>query len=433
MPETSDVSVSRAGARRAMKAVRWRARRARAALAMRLAPDAFVPQMAAARIPVDAEVAVYYGDGPERIYQLDQWLPVLERLAGRHKVVLILRDLRTLRDVQGRTTLPVVCMSAFLDLMNLYDAGEFKVGIYVNNGQRNFQSLNNPRMLHVHVNHGESDKLSSFSNQVKAYDRVFVAGPVAVERYREALIGFDDSKIVPVGRPQLDLEFAPLLPDSTRRTVLYAPTWEGESESNNWTSLDCYGVAIVQALLALPDVRVVYKPHPRVAGSANPGVSRAHRRITSLVRQAAASDPQAGHVARTDGNILAMFQQCDALVGDVSSVTLDFLYLRPDAPIFLTDRRNDRELLRNDSPLTEGVDVVDASTVATFGADLAEALAGDKRREDRARTRARYFGDLGPGDSSRRFEQAVSDLIAERDRLLTGHRRVTTGDVDAHG
>ena len=32
----------------------------------------------------------------------------------------------------------------------------------------------------------------------------------------------------------------------------------------------------------------------------------------------------------------------------------------------------------------------------------------------------------------RRFEEAVAALIQERDRLLTGHKRVTTGDVDAH-
>ncbi|MDT7570230.1 MAG: hypothetical protein QOE05_404, partial [Actinomycetota bacterium] len=300
MPQTPDASVSRAAARRMVRAVRWRARRAQAALAVKLAPDSFVPQMAAARIPVDAEVAVYFADGPDRVYQLDQWLPVFERLASTHRVVLILRDIRTLKDVQDRTVLPVVCMTTFLDLMNLYDAGEFKVGIYVNNGQRNFQSLNNPRMLHVHVNHGESDKLSSFSNQVKAYDRVFVAGPVAVERYREALIDFDDSKVVPVGRPQLDLEFSPELPPSPRRTVMYGPTWEGESESNNWTSLDRFGVAIVTALLALPDVRVVYKPHPRVAASAHPGVARAHRKIMSLVKAANGRDPSAGPVAPLD-------------------------------------------------------------------------------------------------------------------------------------
>jgi hypothetical protein len=316
--------------------------------------------------------------------------------------------------------------------MNLYDAGEFKVGIYVNNGQRNFQSLNNPRMLHVHVNHGESDKLSSFSNQVKAYDRVFVAGPAAVERYREALIAFDDSTVVPVGRPQLDLDMTPELPPSTRRTVMYAPTWEGESESNNWTSLDCFGVRIVTDLLSLPDVRVVYKPHPRVPGSAHAGIRSAHRKIASLIEKAAEADPAAGHLVRMEGNILAMFGRCDALVGDVSSVTLDFLYLRAEAPIFLTDRRDDRELLASDTPLTGGADIVDSTTIDGFAAAMSDALANDKRREDRIRTRAHYFGDLGPGDSSRMFEKAVSELIAERDRLLAGHRRVTTGDVDEH-
>jgi hypothetical protein len=127
-----------------------------------------------------------------------------------------------------------------------------------------------------------------------------------------------------------------------------------------------------------------------------------------------------------------MFGQCDALVGDVSSVTLDFLYLKADAPIFLTDRRDDRELLASDTPLTAGADVVDSTTIDGFAAAVADALVNDKRREDRARTRAHYFGDLGPGDSSRMFEKAVSELIAERDRLLAGHRRVTTGDVDEH-
>lgn len=432
MAETPDLSVTRAGARRLAGALRWRLQRARAGLALRLAPDAFAPQMAAARIPIDAEVVAYFGDDADRLYQLDQWLPVLERLSAAHRVVVVLRELGALRGLQDRTTLPTVCVSRFLDLMNLYDAGDFKVGIYVNNGQRNFQSLTNPRMLHVHVNHGESDKLSSFSNQVKAYDRVFVAGPAAVERYREALIAFDDRKLVPVGRPQLDLDLTPELPASRRSTVLYAPTWEGESESNNWTSLDCYGVRIVEAMLALPEVRVVYKPHPRVAGSGHPGVSRAHRKIMSLVAAANQRDPEAGHLARTDANILAMFGRCDALVGDVSSVTLDFLYLRPDAPIFLTDRRNDRELLRSDSPLTQGADVVDATTLAGFGSALTDALVNDKRREDRARTRAHYFGDLGPGESSARFAHAVAELVQERDRLLVGHRRVSTGDVDSH-
>ena len=432
MHPSPDVNLSRAVRRRGARAVRWRLKKARAALALKLAPDSLPPQIAAARIPVDAEVVAYFADGPDRLYQLEQWLPVLEALTSTHKVVLILRDIRTLFLVQDRTTLPIVCVTAFLDLMNLYDMSEFKVGIYVNNGQRNFQSLNNPRMLHVHVNHGESDKLSSFSNQVKAYDRVFVAGRVAVDRYREALIAFDESKVVMVGRPQLDLTFEAELSPSSRRTVMYAPTWEGESESNNWTSLDRFGVSIVEQALALPDVRLVYKPHPRVDGTRHLEVARAHKRIVARVEAANRRDPEAGHRTVMDGNILAMFGRVDALVGDVSSVTLDYLYLRPECPMFLTDRRDDRALLENDSPLTIGADVLDSSTIAGFGATLASRLTEDTRREDRGKAREHYFGDLQPGDSSKRFAAAVDELVVERDALLVGHRRVTTGDVDEH-
>ena len=433
MHPSPDATLRQAGRRRLGRALRWRLRRARSAAILWLTPDALVPQIAAARVLVDAEVVLYYADSPGRLYQLDQWIPVLEQLSTERSVLLVLRSLKTMREVQERTSLPVVCITKFIDLMNLYDLSDFKVGIYVNHGRNNFQSLNNPRMLHVHVNHGESDKLSSFSNQVKAYDRVFVAGPVAVDRYREALIAFDHNKLVMVGLPQLDLTFAHGLPESSRRTVMYAPTWEGESESNNWTSLDRFGVGIVESMLALPDVRVIYKPHPRVAASRHPGVSLAHGRILELLSAAGRRDPEAGHLARMEGDILAMFSRVDALVGDISSVTLDFLYMRPECPLFLTDRRDDRTLLEKDSPLAAGADIIDSSSMPGFGSTLASRLTDDTRLEDRIATRERYFGDLQPGDSTKRFQQAVAALVAERDELLVGHRRVTTGDVDEHG
>jgi CDP-Glycerol:Poly(glycerophosphate) glycerophosphotransferase len=414
---------------RLYQALKWRYVRIRAAVIVRLVGDRLGPQIAAARVPIDAEVIVHFPEDPERLYQLEQWLPVFDRLAEHHRVLLVVRDIRTMDALNSRTTLPTVCVATFLDLMSLYELGEFKVAIYVNNGFRNFQSLNNPRMLHVHVNHGESDKLSSFSNQVKGYDRVFVAGPVAAERYREALMEFDDNKLVMVGRPQIDMEFAQTLPASSRRTVMYGPTWEGESESNNWTSLDRFGASIVEQALAVPDLRLVYRPHPRVPTSRHPGVAKAHRSIVRQIEAANARDPQAGHIVSLKGDILTMFGGCEALVGDVSSVSLDFLYLRPDCPIFLTDRRDDRDLLTTDSPLSEGADIIDSSTIASFGRLLADRLGDDARREDRARARKHYFGDLRSGESTTRFLEAVNDLIVTRDRLLEGHRRVT-GDVD---
>jgi len=408
--------------------LRARARELRTELQVRLAPEAYRTQLTAAKSGTDTEVAVYFADGPNCLYQLDQWLPVVERLAESHPVVLVLRDWGVMRQVQERTTLPVVCVRNGGDLAALYDACNLKVCLYVNNSFRNFQSLSHSRMLHVHVNHGESDKLSSFSNQVKAYDRVLVAGPVALQRYRSALIGFDHSKVLAVGRPQLDLEFGPDLPDSPRRTVLYAPTWEGDFAANNWTSLDVLGPQIVAGLLDVPDVRVVYKPHPRVADSPKPGMADAHKRVMSLIRSANTRDPGADHVARVQGNVLAMFDQCDAFVGDVSSVPLDFLYLRPDAPILLTDRRGDRPLLLAATPLAQAVPIVDSATVTDISQVVVAELADDVHHAGRNRARARYFGELGPGQSTAAFITTIAELIDERDALVTGRQPTAVGE-----
>ena len=231
--------------------------------------------------------------------------------------------------------------------------------------------------MHVHVNHGESDKRSSFSNQVRAYNRVYVAGENAANRYREVLLGFDDDRIVAIGRPQLDVVHPPVLAASSRRTLLYAPTWEGETEDNNWTSLDVYGREIVRALLDVPGARVVYKPHPRVETTTSQAVASAHRDIVRMIGRAAAADPTAGH-QHVDGEILALLAQCDALVVDVSTVALDFLYLRPELPLFLTDRRSDRERFVDDAPLAYGVDVLDRDSVGSLRLPAARPARGGR-------------------------------------------------------
>src|SRR5699024_740643 len=182
-------------------------------------------------------------------------------------------------------------------------------------------------------------------NQVKAYDRVLVAGEAALQRHQAALLNFDQNKLVPVGRPQLDHVPEPSLPASERRTVVYAPTWEGENEANNYTSVDVYGAEIVSPVLAQPNVRLVYKPHPRIAHSTDEGVQAGHARIVELIEAAQAADEQAGHLVRMEGDMLALLTRCDELITDVSSVALDFLDLSPDTPMIIKDRRNQRALL----------------------------------------------------------------------------------------
>ena len=284
-------------------------------------------------------------------------------------------------------------------------------------------------MLHVHVGHGESDKQSMASNNSKAYHRVFVAGTAAVQRHVAGLLEFDTDALVRIGRPQLDLHPEPLLAPSARRTVLYAPTWEGDAEYNDYTSVDTIGRDVVAAILAVPDVRLVYKPHPKIVTSTTPTVREAHHAILRLVARGGPSRPGAGHRSITGGDILAVIPDCDAMVTDVSSVGLDWLYLRTDKPLFLTDRHHDADRLRQDVPVSRCADVIDRVDVAELTALIAARLEHDEHHLARVAMRHHYFDDLQVGDSTVRFLDAVSELVALRDRLL-GAGSVEDGAAD---
>jgi hypothetical protein len=361
-----------------------------------------------------AEVLFYFPDTVDRLYQLGQWLPVLEAVAATRPTAGVVRAFDVHAALRPATSLPLALLGRYEDLMAFYERGRAKVIVYVNHAQLNFQSLTLRTALHVHVNHGESDKRSNFSNQAKAYDRVFVAGELAARRYLDNVLEFEERRLVPVGRPTLDVLPPPVVP-AAGPTVLYAPTWEGESRDNDWSSLRTLGVPIIEQLLGA-DVRVLYKPHPRVAVSPDPRVAGAHR---SILRMLASAPPERGHAALLDGDVLATFGVVDALVTDISAVGPDYLFVRPERPIVLTDVRSDPEALLRATPLSAGADVVDRGTVAGLGRLVTSRLATDARRSDRLAVRRAYFGDLAPdGESTSRFLTEIEGLCRRRDELL---------------
>ncbi|GGC46902.1 CDP-glycerol glycerophosphotransferase family protein [Brevibacterium sediminis] len=365
---------------------------------------------------VKAEVVVYFGDRSSKFYQLEQWIPVLEELHKTHRVVLVMRKGSALLRTLETTNLPVVFKRKFDPLHTFYHANDFTLALYVNNGMTNFQSLAFAPMVHVHVNHGESDKLSMVSNQAKSYDKVFVAGDAAIERHRRALIDFDESALVKVGRPQLDIERTVELEPSNARTIMYAPTWEGENESNNYTSVDLFGPQIVEAALQFPNARVIYKPHPRVETSNDPAMTEANARILELLEAAndSISDESMQHQVLMQGDILAMFDAVDLLVTDISSVGLDFLYLHPEKPLVLTDRRNDTISLNAEAPISRATPIIDRTTADGLDLMFQAILSEDSAAEARLDLRRHYFGEGGKGTSTVLFTEAVSKLIAAR-------------------
>lgn len=372
---------------------------------------------------VKADVVVYFGDRSSKFYQLEQWIPVLEELHKEHRVVIVVRKGSALTSVLETTHLPVVFKRRFDPLQTFYHANDFKLALYVNNGMTNFQSLSFAPMVHVHVNHGESDKLSMVSNQAKAYDKVFIAGEAAVERHRRALIDFDESQLVRVGRPQLDIKRPLELEPSSARTIMYAPTWEGENDANNYTSVDRFGPQIVEAALRIPGARLIYKPHPRVETSKDPYMVEANARILNLIEAAnvsIANDTQQ-HQVLMQGDILGMFDTVDLLITDISSVGLDFLYLHPDKPLVLTDRRGDTESLNAEAPISRAAPLINDESIGSVESLLKEMLVRDSSAEIRHELRRHYFGDGEPGSSTVLFTEAVSRLIADRTAALQSY------------
>lgn len=365
-------------------------------------------------------IAAFFADTPSKIYQIAQWLPVFEKAPAHLRPIIVTRHAATTEELQKITTLTVIHARTYDLLMQLLELSHFKALIYVNNSYQNFQTLAYQRAVHIHVNHGESDKISMVSNQSKAYDKVFVAGAAAKDRYLSAVAWVDEKKLIPIGRPQLDLETTPLLEKSSLKTITYAPTWEGEDEANNYTSMDCYGIAIIDAALKQKNCRVIYKPHPRILDSKDPLINNAHKYITQQLSRGE-------HEIHLTGDVLSVLKDTDLLISDISSVTLDYLYLRPSGAIFLTDRRSDRELLIADSPVAKAAYIIESSTVGALAQSIEKVLERDELFENRQEVCRYYFGGIAAGESTAAFYRELERSIAEHDLAVAQLSRSRRG------
>ena len=120
--------------------------------------------------------AVYFSDEPVNLYQIRQWYAPLQELAKTQPVVVISRMPETTSLLLDECPLPVLHGPRVTDIETFMAAHEIGLVLYVNQNVRNFQMLRFAEPAHVFVSHGESDKSYMASNQLKAYDRVFIAG-----------------------------------------------------------------------------------------------------------------------------------------------------------------------------------------------------------------------------------------------------------------
>jgi len=389
-----------------------RSRKSRSTLARRLPT---VPQPEAGSV----QVVVYFADTRVNMYQIRQWYAPLAELAKTRQVAIIARSPGTMLTLLDESPVPVVYLRKVVDLERFIHSQDIKIVFYVNQNTKNFQMFRYGRMWHVFINHGESDKMYMTTNQFKAYDYSFVAGDAARERLARKLWDFDvDRKAIPIGRPQAD-HFAGSLPypADDRTVVLYAPTWEGDRASAAYGSIATHGVALVTALLASADHRVVYRPHPR-SGVVDEAYGAANRAIISAIAAANAADPTAHHVF-DDGNELGwQLAGADVAITDVSAMVYD--RLATGKPLIVTRPVSER------AEVDEGGYLGSSEWLAAADSSDIIAIAERVQHSEEAKKNLNYwverhFGDTTQGAATARFHGAVEHLVAEWERHALLH------------
>lgn len=272
------------------------------------------------------KAAVYYPDSRGNLYQIRQWFEPMRELAQDYPVVIITRNLVATKLLLEETDIPVHYARTIGEVEAFVSSQRIAAVFYVNHAMRNFQMLRYGEAAHVSISHGESDKPSTSTNQFKAYDHVFVAGQAAEDRIARKLIGYEVSKhVTHTGRPQVNVQYeSPGLPRDGRSSVLYAPTWEGDRPSMNFTSILSHGPAVVKALLEDNRYRVIYRPHPRI-GTFDAKYRAGHEAVVAMIEEAQQREPEVGHLVDVESRFGWHLAECDVCISDISAVAYDWL------------------------------------------------------------------------------------------------------------
>jgi len=374
-------------------------RQAASLLRNRLAGPAFAGRARERGAVPDSAVAVFFATGPENFYQFEQWRLPLEHLALQRPVFVIVDRPDTGDLVLQGSSLPLAFSRGSRALEELVTDRDVRVVLYLNQIEANFRMLRFPSPVHIQIGHGESDKGGSISNQHKAYDLTFVGGDAGRDRLDRALRGFDATeRTLAVGRPQLDYSYpgAPPWPRESGLRVWYAPTWEGDRPSIAYGSLASHGVAIIEALLADPSIRIIYRPHART-GYASPEHRDADRTVRGLLAKA-------GNRHLVDRESYGwQWDFADACITDISAVAYD--WLATGKPLVITEPSP--SAYRPASPLLDALPLLGAAEAGDVVSRI-RALQGDPAATEQLRGLAyHYFGDVSAQQSSKRFEDAI--------------------------
>ena len=353
---------------------------------------------------------VYTGRRNDASYQLRMWLPTLEKLGVPY--IVVVRHPAAVSMAAKLTQAPIICCPTVADL-DCVVVDSIKVAFYVNMIAENTNFVLYRTMTHVYLGHGDSDKELSAHPAHAMFDKIFVAGPAARERYARGGVLIPDHKLVVVGRPQLVAAEPARQPvrDASPARVLVAPTWRGY---NNKTTLSSLAVAprLVQALIER-GAEVIFRPHPfSWLGRSE----LASIRATDELLQADRAATGRAHVLAAEQrsrDIIEVFNDSDAMITDVGSVLVDYFVTGKPYAAVLPDIEDEAATAL--FPTTEAAYVLPISDLREPNSSVLDKVLGDLLRDDplagrRAEVTRHYLGESPRDDEP--FLDAVRALLS---------------------
>lgn len=363
---------------------------AKASMALRLV-DVFERDEVA-----DSRFAFYFSAGyiPEP-FHVTMWLESLVSLDV--PFVILAQDRKHFKKIPVSPKYSVICVQGIAKKHVVLPPSMGTV-FYANNGMANFEFMrHHSDRTHVQLLHGDSDKPPSFNPASKAYDYLFVAGEMAIDRYKLNNVRIPADRFRVVGRPQVGFQ------DKTKAdevVVVYMPTWSGFEETT-YSSFR-QSLSILEGVLATSRVtEVIFKPHPLSHNAPEWNAIR-----SGFERLAGQSGVEI-RWAKADESPFDLYAKANVLISDISSTIIDYLYA--GKPYLVTNPQNFDETGLRRYPSASGGYLIDqdAGNVREL---LELALGDDPIAEKREQVRKHAFGDLGrpPGVA---FQEACWELI----------------------
>lgn len=368
-----------------------------APLVHRIANRKCIREYAINRIKNERPVIAVYVTGMQGVaYQINQWLPVLEKLEQR--VIIVVRESDIYLGMLP-TNITVISARTQLDLEVIFgQPTSIKKVLYPANTMKNVQALRYHHLEHCFINHGESDKAVNQSKFLMAYDKLYIAGPLSERRLHDSGIPVRTGQIKYVGRPQADMSLDIRSEVEKIKTVLYAPTWEGYVEGVNYSSINQEGYKFCHRLLSSGKYKVLFKPHPYTGK-----VNRKNKIFLEKIKKLFSDHHQ--EIYGSETSLHELMNKSDVLICDISSVLNEYLVTQKPIVLYKPGCNNEVQFMQ-DFPSSKAASLIDKNI------DVIEILkeieVDDSLYEARRKIRLESLGEF-PEGALARFKKIVEN------------------------